>query len=374
MSWDKDKVFSTKVEGVINNAFNNKYPHIGENVSKAFTLYKYFVNHLDDSPETLMSELTENGSAIFTKQQIQEIQTIIRSQENTSVFQRLLNKSHKSQTPQKGGATTATATPVTKLGEDPSRSKFFDKLIRKIMTPISSRIPSNFDGLLWYTFLLYNLERMDTIGPFIGMSLDTITLSLPILAELTETVVGKVLSVLPIPYVGLAGELIGHVLGLVFVLFAVFLNFSRKQFGSAFKVSLEAIPIFGDTLMDAAQAIEIGVERYLHNRDRLLKPIAPVSPHLHKFASYWAPDMEVHDEAAPELSLNLVKSDVADYVKDQIGNVTNKVNPDALMNKASKVVTNKVNPSALMNKASKSVTLPKVGMKRKTRKYKSNRR
>jgi len=374
MSWDKDKVFSTKVEGVINNAFNNKYPHIGENVSKAFTLYKYFVNHLDDSPETLMSELTENGSVIFTKQQIQEIQTIIRSQENTSVFQRLLNKSHKSQTPQKGGATTATATPVTKLGEDPSRSKFFDKLIRKIMTPLSSRIPSNFDGLLWYTFLLYNLERMDTIGPFIGMSLDTITLSLPILAELTETVVGKVLSVLPIPYVGLGGELIGHVLGLVFVLFAVFLNFSRKQFGSAFKVSLEAIPIFGDTLMDAAQAIEIGVERYLHNRDRLLQPIAPVSPHLHKFASYWAPDMEVHDEAAPELSLNLVKSDVADYVKDQIGNVTNKVNPDALMNKASKVVTNKVNPSALMNKASKSVTLPRVGMKRKTRKYKSNRR
>ena len=371
------------MENVINSIFKHKYPHIGENVSKAFTLYKYFVNHIDDEPDSLVSQVTENGKPLFTRNDIQEIQTIIRKQKGSHFFTRLQNAQiqHGGFSGTAATAITGTAVPTVPIAtvvksEDPSRNKFFDKLIRKLTYFITDQIPPSWDGVLWYVFLLNSLEHMDVIGPFIATALDTVTLSLPIMAELTETVIGKLLTLVPLPYVGFGGELIGHALGLIFIIFAVFLNISRKQFGSAFKVSLEAIPIFGDTLMDAAQSVETGVERYLHNRGRLLNPIATVSPHLHKVADYWAPDVEIHRETMPVLSMNLVKADVADYVTKEIGvdKMMNKVNPSALVNKASKTVTNKVNPIALVNKASKTVTNNITPKKRsKTRKYKSKR-
>jgi len=77
--------------------------------------------------------------------------------------------------------------------------------------------------------------------------------------------------------------------------------------------------------MEAAQQIEIGGERYLQNRKKLMKPLKDVSPHLYRYADYWAPDIEPHTEERPVITMDLIKADVADYVKQQIGSRIPKI-------------------------------------------------
>jgi len=293
-----------RLERLVREIFGQRFAHINENVTKALSLYGFLANHRHESADELArTVLGENGKPLFTKSDIQEIQSILERQKNTSYFRRVTGK-------QTGGSP---------LDSDPSRSKFFDKMIRKITYPITSRIPPSWDGILWYVFILYNLEQTEFIGPFIATAMDTITLSLPVMAELASEGFEKLVSLAPIPYAGFAGEILGYIVSLIFILFAVTLNIGRMHFGSAFKVSLEAIPVFGDMLMDAAQSVETGAERYLQNRNKLLKPIDRISPTLYDNLNYYVPDTNIHLKSPPPLSYNVVKKDVAGFVLEETG-------------------------------------------------------
>ena len=295
-----------KLARLVREIFGDKFPHINENVTKAMSLYGYLAKHVGESANTLAKQIrNENGGSLFSENDIREIQAVLKKQKNEPYFKRASG--------QTGGG------PTSPLDADPSRSKFFDKMIRKIMYPISQKIPPSWDGILWYTFLIYNLEQTEFLGPFLSTAMDTITLSLPVMAELAATGFEKLISLAPVPYASFAGEIIGYAVSLVFIIFAVFLNIGRKHFGSAFKVSLEAIPVFGDMLMDAAQSVETGAERYLQNRNKLLNPVEKISPTLYQTADYYVPDTNVHPVAPPPLNYDAVKKNVAGYVLKETG-------------------------------------------------------
>jgi hypothetical protein len=307
-----------KLTRLVHKIFGDKLPHINENVTKAMSLYTYLAKRIDEPAEKLAAEIRNEGLPIFSEKDIREMQAILKNhkQNYAQFFKNIVLETQKGGAP---SATPATSKPTNPLDADPSRSKFFDKLIRKIMNPLTSRIPPAFDGVLWYTFLIYNLEQMEFIGPFISTAFDSITLSLPVIAEFAGTGFETLISLAPVPYASFAGGIVGHIISLIFILFAIFLNMSRKHFGSAFKVSLEAIPMFGDILMDAAQNLEIGAERYLRNRDKMLKPIEKISPTLYDNLDYYVPDTAIHSTAPPPLSYDTLKTDVAGYVLKETG-------------------------------------------------------
>jgi hypothetical protein len=139
------------------------------------------------------------------------------------------------------------------------------------------------------------------------------------MAELVSTGFEKLISLAPIPYASFAGEVVGYVASLIFILFAVMLNITRKHFGSEFKVSLEAIPMFGDILMDASHSVETGAERYIQNRNKLIKPIEKISPTLYDNLDYYAPDTNIHPVAPPPLHYDTIKADVASFVLKETG-------------------------------------------------------
>jgi len=201
---------------------------------------------------------------------------------------------------------------------DETRNEFFDKLIRKLTYNLPP-MPKYYDGVLWYFFLLYNLEQIEIIGPFLSTALDAITLSLPVMATLSMEVVSKMVSLVPIPYASFGGELLGYLISLIFVTMAVFMNIGRKHFGTAFKSSLEAIPFIGDAMFDAARSFEIGANRYEIYKKKILKSVDVVSPSTKEYFNYYAPDASIHPGPAPTLSMNTVKLDVAEYVKEQTG-------------------------------------------------------
>jgi hypothetical protein len=258
---------------------------IEKNVGKAFNLYRFFATHLDTPAAELVSKIRDHGKPLFTVSDIEQIQAIIREQQNTPYFKRLVDgKQH-------GGGP-----PVTEL--DPTRNKFWDKSIKKLTHTLTSFLPSTGFGQLcknweFYIFFLYSIEQLELFGPFVATALDTITLSLPVLSDLASDGIQSLFMLLPVPYAALIGEVVGYIVGTLFLLFAIMLNMNRKHFGSAFKVSLELIPMFGDVLAEAATNFEVAMERAMAHRNKMLTSLKPISPTAYSIADYYVPSVDI---------------------------------------------------------------------------------
>ena len=293
-----------------------KVPGIEQNVVKAFNLYRFFQNHLDTSPNVLARKITVQGLPLFNSKEISEIQNTIRRQ---SVVQ-------------SGGGTDVGST-------DTTRQKFWDNIIHKLTHTIGSLIPFGEICKNWefYIFFLYALEQMEFIGPFVSTALDSITLSLPVLSDLTADGVQTLFMLLPIPYAGLVGDIAGFVIGTLFILFAVMLNINRKYFGSAFKVSLELIPMFGDILAEAATNFEVAMERAMARRAKILDSIKPISPTMYSFGEYYIPSDQIHNWSPPQLdSIKNIGNELQQYAQRRFGVPEDKMKK--ISNVASKVM------------------------------------
>jgi hypothetical protein len=288
----------------MNHLLGKHFPGVQQNAEHFFSLYYYLLNNLTTPVSKLQKQVTLKGQPIFSKKDLDEIMRILHKQKNTHIAKYTMQ----------GGAVVPNP-----LDSDPSRSKFWDKLARKIASPIASRIPPSWDGVFWYFHILYHMEQADFIGPMISTALDTVTLSIPVIADIITETAATTVSLAPVPYANFLGDGIAYMISLMFISFAVVLNFSRKHFGSAFKVSLEAVPIIGDTLAEASQSVEIGADRYINNREKMLKSIDKVSPAAEDILNYYTPDVEIHNEPPPPVSMELIKRNVIDYVAEQTG-------------------------------------------------------
>ena len=350
-------------------------PGVNRGIKRSFSLYRFLIANRNKSVDCLQKSITDNGKPIFSKEDIRDILQNIQQHQSSRFAQRFVGGGNAPALPVATTATvapiiastpttplvpavsTAPATPVVPTlsnapafvpavantsattavpiatntsgkpavpGKnavpevDETRNEFFDKMFRKMMYNLPT-IPKCFDGVMWFFFILYNLEQLDFVGPVLSSILDTITLSLPILAELSTKAISKLLGLFPIPYASLGGEAIGYAISLIFVLMAVSLNISRKHFGTAFKTSLTVIPVVGDAMFDASRQFEIGMKRYEVNKHKMLKSVDKISPATEDFLNYYTPDSDIHPGPAPSLTVDVVKADVAGYVKKATG-------------------------------------------------------
>jgi hypothetical protein len=288
----------------VNYLLGARFPGINNAIMNNISLYQFLLKHRDMPVHELRKRILMEDKPIFSESELRCILETVRSQKNSSFARWLTNNSV-------GGADHPE--------HDPSRNKFWDKFMRKYLGDTGKQFPPSWNGVFWYISVLYYLEQMDFVGPVISTALDTITLSLPVLADLASEVTSKMLMLAPLPYAGLAGEALGYVIGLFFVGVAVMLNVSRNHFGSAFKAGLEGMPVFGDVLAEGAQSFEIGAERYLQNRQRLLRSLDKVSPSAEGFLDYYTPDLDPKKGPAPVWDEAKVKSNIMSYVAKETG-------------------------------------------------------
>lgn len=289
-----------------------KLPGIDENVGKAFSLYRFLVMHLDTPAAALVSTIKDDGKPLFTETELEHIQHVLRGQQNTPYFK------HITRSVQSGGGP-----PV--IDSDPSRNKFWDKTLKKVAHTFGSFVPLGELCKNWefYIFFLYSLEQLEMIGPFVSAALDSITLSLPVLSDMASDGIQSLFLLLPIPYAALMGEVIGYVVGTLFLLFAIMLNMNRKHFGSAFKVSLELIPIFGDILAEAATNFEVAAERAMVYRTKMLSSVKPISPTAYTMADYYIPSVNIKNgTGVPDIfskdTYTQIGNELEDYATDRL--------------------------------------------------------
>jgi len=306
----------------------NLFPGANTNISKAISLYRFLLRNRDEPAASLRLRILENGKPIFSEKDLKDVLSVIQRNTNTRFSQRLLGKQTGggAATAPTAAATTApiTATATVNVAVVPGstsvpRTEFWDAFFEKLAHPVTSRIPSKYDGLIWYIFILQHLEEFDFIGPVISTALDSITLSLPVFAEMAKTVAERILMLAPVPYAGLAGEILGTGIAFLILSVAIVLNMSRHRFGSAFKAALEAVPFFGDMLMDMAVSIETAAMRYEINRKRILASVDKYSPHTEDVLEYWTPTVEVVDAKPVDFDLDKAKMDLINKAVQELG-------------------------------------------------------
>ena len=215
------------------------------------------------------------------------------------------------------------------------RNKVWDAFLARVTRTWPDKFPPSWDGLLWYLFILHNLEQLEIIGPLISTLLDTVTLSLPTLADMAEDILSKLLLLAPIPYAGLAGEMLGYAVAVVFSLIAAGLSTSRRRYGDAMKATLEVVPVLGDVLAQGAQSFEIGAERYETNRAKFLASLGRVSPHAAAYFSYKLPTIAAADAPpAPPTTWNAaaIQANVQSFIAQATGTTKMLEGLDALQN------------------------------------------
>jgi hypothetical protein len=308
--YDKQDV---AIANVTRYLFGDKFKGVNANISRAISLYRFLLAHRDTNAASLRLLIREDGKPLFSEKELTDILQVVRSQSNMPFARRLLLQ-------RGGGATAAPSINVVKASE--SRGEFWDDFFAKLANPVASRIPPKYDGLLWYMFFLSHLEELDFLGPLLSTALDSVTLTLPVMAELSQEIMSKLIALVPIPYASFAGEAVGYAISLLFIMTGIVLNTMRKKFGSAFKMALEAIPVFGDALMDAAQGFEIGSQRYLKNRDKLIASLDKYSPHTANVFEYWTPTTEFAATAASEpvyFDADKAKMNLIDHAVKELG-------------------------------------------------------
>ena len=194
-------------------------------------------------------------------------------------------------------------------------------------SPFAIKFSHKWDGIFWFMFLLYNLENIDIVGPFLSAGLDAYIVAVRMVAEALDETIPGILSTLGslLPFgAGIAGGAIGKglstAIGAFLLMSTIIVSISRKHFGDAFKSSLDIIPVIGDYLLLFAMSAETNLDRLNAYRNKLIIQLESVSPRLYTFVDYWVPKLEpVPAEAPPIPSLADIKEDIVNKGMEATG-------------------------------------------------------
>jgi hypothetical protein len=278
------------------------YPKIGANVAININLYVFILKHLKKPDTELAKMIRKNNKQVFSVAEIAAIKKKLETHSKYINFNQILGI-------QTGGSAAV----------DETRNGFWDKMIRKITAPLSAKMTPMGNYILWWIHILYHLEQQDLYGPFISQSLDVVTLSLPVLAEIAEDMTGKVFSLAPVPYASFLGDAVGYLISLMFVLTAVLINNSRKHFGSAFVVALDAVPLFGEMLSMAANNFEKGANRFEINKKKMVGSVSKISPSAGQIIYSYVPDSNIHTEPLPPIDTGKITQEIEQYAQKKSG-------------------------------------------------------
>ena len=407
-----------KIEIFMGKATGHKFPTLSKKFASMFSLYKFLNERQNVDPAILQPHITDDeGKPMFSLNDLKEIQATIRKQTSgpmsdnnarqilehvKNVYSPLLNARYTAQ-PTRGGRrnkhskgsrryrshrrhsgggapSAISLRDPSAPGYDPSddvlggpqrpgfrdtsRDGFFDRIFLKLgniyeNSPIALKFSHKWDGIFWFMYLLYNLENIDLIGPFLSTGLDAyvvgVRMAVDAVHEHVPGILSKVGSILPIGVGGFAGEALGQVIanlaGGFMLIGTVIVSMSRKHFGDAFKQSLEMIPMLGDFLLTFAMSMETNLDRINNYRNKLVHQLENVSPTLFEFVDYWVPKLEpVPPNPPPIPTIAAIKDDIVEMAAAKSG-----------ANKALEGVQNAVaNPLDAMGQLPPMPTLPTV--------------
>jgi hypothetical protein len=200
---------------------------LSTNAGRVFSLYRFVKSRNFKSPDELRNSIfldKQKKNPVFSETQSKALFKLIKKQ--------------------KGGNDT---------GQIINDKGALDNLIQGIINEIKKFLPANFEGTInSVSPFVFAAETLEDEIPVVGFALDYIVLALDLSIKGIQLGVPLVAQVLPIPYAGPIGQVIGWGLSGIFVFLLVAVNISRGDFGEAFINLYLLIPFVGFALNNAA--------------------------------------------------------------------------------------------------------------------------
>ena len=334
-----------KFRRFIDAATGHKFPALSQKTTYIFSLYPFLAKYTDKDPDVVRQHVLDHDKPMFSHDDMVYILDTIKKQTDPDYCNMDISGAKGCMKgaleKQYGGAAEtivvkeATYDPnddmfgATKRPGfvDKSRNGLYDRIAKKLQA-MGPTLSHKWDGLFWFVFLLYNLENMDIFGPAFSMALDAYVLGTRVIVDGLDEFLPMLMSmmggVLPIGVGGIGGALAGEaivlIIGNILLLGTVIVSVSRRQFGDAFKNSLEMIPFIGDFLTATAVTAETQIQRANTYRHKYVNMLGRVSPRLERYADYWVPQLEpVTSPPPPPLTLDEVKTDVTNKLLEVSG-------------------------------------------------------
>lgn len=103
--------------------------------------------------------------------------------------------------------------------------------------------------VLPFVFILDTVENTPLFGQLIGAALDITAATLPVFAVMMQTSTPALVGLIPIPYAGTVGIILGWMFSAWFLWLAAVIALSRKDFAGALEATAGMIPVVGVTAM-----------------------------------------------------------------------------------------------------------------------------
>lgn len=103
--------------------------------------------------------------------------------------------------------------------------------------------------VLPFVFILETLQHTPLFGQLIGAALDVTAATLPVIATMIQSTTPAFVGLIPIPYAGTIGIILGWMFSAWFLWLAAVIALSRKDFAGALEATAGMIPVVGSSAM-----------------------------------------------------------------------------------------------------------------------------
>jgi hypothetical protein len=134
--------------------------------------------------------------------------------------------------------------------------------------------------MLPFVFILNTLEQSPLFGELLGAALDITSSILPITASSIQTGTPALVGLIPIPFAGTVGMVLGWVFSFYFLWLAMVIGISRKDFAGALEATAGMIPVIGGTAMKAVASFDRVSTKLANRAERIQASISEVYGNL----------------------------------------------------------------------------------------------
>lgn len=134
--------------------------------------------------------------------------------------------------------------------------------------------------VLPFVFILNTLEQSPLFGELLGAALDVTASVLPVTATSLQSTTPALVGLVPIPYAGTIGIVLGWMFSFFFLWLATVIGISRKDFSSALEATAGMIPVFGGTAMKGVASFDRVSTKLANRVERIKESISQVYGNL----------------------------------------------------------------------------------------------
>jgi hypothetical protein len=128
--------------------------------------------------------------------------------------------------------------------------------------------------VLPFVFVLDTVQHTPLFGQLIGAALDITAATLPVIATMIQSTTPAFVGLIPIPYAGTIGILLGWLFSAWFLWLAAVIALSRKDFAGALEATAGMIPVVGASAMKIVASADRVSTKLANRAEKIMESIS----------------------------------------------------------------------------------------------------